>query len=436
LAIALTAAFNLLALLLMAAHLVTVVFAGWRRPPAQPVAPPRVLRWLVAVAGALVVLIPLAVLGYRQRRQIGWLGTPRLHDAISLIAAFSGTRALIPLVVLAALGGVLAALTGRRAQVDTATLALPWLVLPPAILLIASQVHPVYNSRYVTFCLPALALLEAAGLAWLASLIGHIPLRWIRGSAAAGPVIQGATARGPEVQGPVDRGAVVPGMAAETPAAMGSAAQDPVAGGATAGGAVAGGATAGGAVAGEATAGGAVAGGATAGGAVIRDSVAVPAVWGAVAWAPAVVAVAIMVALLAAPQRGVRAPASRPDNLRAAAAIIAARERPGDAVVYLPANRRVFGMAYPAPFQRLRDLSLAQTPVAAHNLLGTNVGPPVLRQRFTGVSRVWLVTQRSRLLFPAHQSPLEQAEIALLSGLRLAGRWHAGDIQLNLFVRT
>jgi hypothetical protein len=48
-----------------------------------------------------------------------------------------------------------------------AGLALPWLMLPPLILIAASEIMPVYNGRYVTYCLPAVALLAATGLAAL-----------------------------------------------------------------------------------------------------------------------------------------------------------------------------------------------------------------------------------------------------------------------------
>ena len=51
------------------------------------------------------------------------------------------------------------------------SVALPWVVLPPAILLAASLVHPVYDGRYVEYCLPALAVLVAWGLTWLARLV-------------------------------------------------------------------------------------------------------------------------------------------------------------------------------------------------------------------------------------------------------------------------
>jgi len=44
------------------------------------------------------------------------------------------------------------------------------------ILLVVSAVKPVYVERYVVFCQPALALLCAAGLAWLARLIARCAL--------------------------------------------------------------------------------------------------------------------------------------------------------------------------------------------------------------------------------------------------------------------
>jgi mannosyltransferase len=61
---------------------------------------------------------------------------------------------------------------GRRAltTVTLTQLALPWLVAPPALLIAVSFIHPYYVERYVLFCLPALAVLVAAGLIWLVRL--------------------------------------------------------------------------------------------------------------------------------------------------------------------------------------------------------------------------------------------------------------------------
>ena len=55
-------------------------------------------------------------------------------------------------------------------------MALPWLLLPPAILLTASVIHPVYNFRYIIYCIPAAALLIGAALAALGRYAGPVAL--------------------------------------------------------------------------------------------------------------------------------------------------------------------------------------------------------------------------------------------------------------------
>jgi mannosyltransferase len=47
------------------------------------------------------------------------------------------------------------------------TTALPWLLLPPVLLFAVSQVKPLYSDRYLVFCLPAFALVIAAGVSRL-----------------------------------------------------------------------------------------------------------------------------------------------------------------------------------------------------------------------------------------------------------------------------
>jgi hypothetical protein len=83
----------------------------------------------------------------------------------------------------------------------------------------------------------------------------------------------------------------------------------------------------------------------------------------------------LLAALVLGPQRSARRASSRPDNLRMAAAIMAAHERRGDPVLYPSSNKRVFSMAYPAPYQQLRDLAPAKSPLAAANLIGTRYRP-------------------------------------------------------------
>jgi mannosyltransferase len=347
-AIALTGLFNLFALLLVVAHGATLLLArvqarGLRRaagaPAFQPADQPQAAlsRWLVAVAAAVAVLAPVIYLGYQQGHTLGWVSRSGLRTVARLVAMFAGSKQLIPLVAAIALCGVLAGWRSRRPGELTLTgVTLPWLVLPPLILISVSQVHPVYVERYVVFCVPALALLCAAGLSWLVRL------------------------------------------AAATPAGR----RHP-----------------------------------------------------ALAWVPSAVAVAALAVLLIGPQQAIRQPAARPDNLRAAAAVVAAHERPGDAIFYIPARTRVLSIAYPGPFLHLRDLALAASPAASDSLVGTQAGPSALRSRFTGVRRVWIVrwnSQHSR----RPRARTGQEELRLVRGMHLVRRWHVSTIAISLYAAS
>ena len=298
--------------------------------------PAPVSRWLTVAGAAVVVLSPLLVTGFGQRRQISWLARPGVGAVSHLVVWFAGSQPLVPLLVLLVLVGVIASVADRpRAAVDMVTVAVPWLVLPAVILLAASQIHPVYDARYVVFCLPALALLGATGLAWVTRLAMLIPLRKAGGAAA---------------------------------------------------------------------------------------------------WLPAALIVVLLAALVLGPQRSVRLASSRPDNPRMAAAILADHARRGDAVLYLPSIWRVYSMAYPAPYRRLRDVALAKAPVAAANLVGTAVRAATLRARFATVSRVWVFSWRGMHVFRKPRG-LAKTEVALLQPFRLVRRWSVGQAVLSLYQR-
>ena len=341
-AITATGLFNLLAILLVAAHGVTVWIAQTRQRHGRGQAatagpsPAPVSRWLTVAGAAVVVLSPLLVTGFGQRRQISWLARPGVGAVSHLVVWFAGSQPLVPLLVLLVLVGVIASVADRpRAAVDMVTVAVPWLVLPAVILLAASQIHPVYDARYVVFCLPALALLGATGLAWVTRLAMLIPLRKAGGAAA---------------------------------------------------------------------------------------------------WLPAALIVVLLAALVLGPQRSVRLASSRPDNPRMAAAILADHARRGDAVLYLPSIWRVYSMAYPAPYRRLRDVALAKAPVAAANLVGTAVRAATLRARFATVSRVWVFSWRGMHVFRKPRG-LAKTEVALLQPFRLVRRWSVGQAVLSLYQR-
>ena len=81
--------------------------------------------------------------------------------------------------------GTLAGLVPRSAAgLTPGLIALPWLAAPAVILLAVSQVHPLYTGRYVEFSQPALALLCAAGLSWLAGMTARLRHRGLAGPAA------------------------------------------------------------------------------------------------------------------------------------------------------------------------------------------------------------------------------------------------------------
>lgn len=324
-AIALTGVASLFALLILAAHGVTLLLARRRA---------HLLPWLAAAVAAVVVLSPLIVLGYGQDRTLSWVTRPGAGTVTTMVTLFAGSRALIPLVAALALCGIASGLgAGRLRQVTMVTVALPWLVLPPVILLAVSAVKPVYVERYVVFCQPALALLCAAGLAWLGRLIAR---------SRAGR---------------------------RTPA---------------------------------------------------------------LAWAGPAVILVLLAVMLIGPQRTARLTSARPDNLRGVSAVVAANERPGDAVFYLPSEARVVSMGYPAPFRKLRDLGLKKSPVASDSLTGTQVWAPVLARRFAGVHRVWVV-QWAGQLSVRPSTKIGREELALAGRMHLVRRWTVQSVVLSLY---
>jgi mannosyltransferase len=334
----LLAVLSLVALLLLAGHGITLLVIRRRAAGGAAASGVRAAtrRWMAAVAAAGIGLSPLAVFAARQNTQLNWVPRPTLDLAGALVTDLAGARNLIPLALALALAGV-AADVGRRhrAVCPPAALTVPWLVLPPVLLLTVSVAHPVYDERYVVFCTPAAALLMAGGLVWLAGLLRMTP---------AG-----------------------------------------------------------------------------------RDRPAVALV-------PALALVAVIAIALVAPQQHARTTAARLDDLRRVSAIVAAGERPGDAVIFMPWNTRVASLAYPDPFRRLRDIGMLRSPIASATLTGIPVAPALMARRLASVRRVWLV--RWHLPLPSPPSPLVREELTLLRGLRLVGTWTVRSVVLSLYAKS
>jgi mannosyltransferase len=98
--------------------------------------------------------VALARVAGPQSAQVDWITVP--PDALPrLLDDFAGAPGFLA-------ASLVLLLLGREPAVWA--VAGPWLVIPPATLLIASQWDPIYVYRYVLFSLPAMALLVAAGL--------------------------------------------------------------------------------------------------------------------------------------------------------------------------------------------------------------------------------------------------------------------------------
>lgn len=146
---------------------------------------------------------------------------------------------------------------------------------------------------------------------------------------------------------------------------------------------------------------------------------------------PAVVVAAIIVGLVG-PQRAIRQPTARADNLRAVAAVLSSHERPGDAILYLPWDTAVISNAYPAPYAKLRDVGLGRTPIASATLRGQPAAPGVVTARLRGVSRAWTVQWTTPL---PSVGPVRTG-LVTGSGLRLIRRWRVASVLLSLYARV
>jgi mannosyltransferase len=136
--------------------------------------------WLAAAVAGAALASPLLAFAFVQRGTLSWLTAPSL-GAVRGLHELIGPAYMADAVVLGvACGIVVSALLGRerlRASWPGSlpALCLPWLIVPPVILLVGSLITPLYTFRYVLLCIPAIALLAGAGLA---------SLGWVAGAAA------------------------------------------------------------------------------------------------------------------------------------------------------------------------------------------------------------------------------------------------------------
>lgn len=146
----------------------------------------------------------------------------------------------------------------------------------------------------------------------------------------------------------------------------------------------------------------------------------------------------VLVVLLAAgdlgSQRSERTPESRPDDLAAAAAVVAAGAQPGDGLLFVPDNRRLVAQVYPDAFASVNDLALAETPEQTRNLTGRPFPVGRVLANLGASSRVWVVGRPDLHVMPSETS--SRAELDLLRRDFVAvDTPQARGVGINLFVR-
>jgi mannosyltransferase len=182
---------NIFGLVIIPAHGLTVLLASRRARAAGTGAGGRGLRrgWLAAIAAAVAVTSPVLVYAWQQQGAQEWLKPPSL-SMLAKLPNLIGSPFLGGALLLVIIGGVATSRAAGRTAADwparLPALCLPWLLMPPAILILLSFIHPVYTLRYVLFCLPAVAVLAGAGLAALGWRTGLVALAVVVGIAVPG----------------------------------------------------------------------------------------------------------------------------------------------------------------------------------------------------------------------------------------------------------
>ncbi|HEY2552326.1 MAG TPA: hypothetical protein VGI64_17295 [Streptosporangiaceae bacterium] len=188
----LAAYLNEMALLVLAAHAVTVLLARYGRAALQ--------HWLVAVASSVVVAAPLIGLSVRQDKALDAVH-PGLADLRALFGDYFGPVVAVSVILVCCAvaavlphrawwqarrdGGAAVPAWWSRGGISLQSVAAPLLI--PAVLLFAESVvfKPLYFDRYVLYGEAGVALLAGAGIwrigRWLGSVSSLRTLAWVPG---------------------------------------------------------------------------------------------------------------------------------------------------------------------------------------------------------------------------------------------------------------
>jgi mannosyltransferase len=194
---------NLMSLLIIPAHAVTLLRFGSdnsRTPDEESrlvVVRGLLFTWGKFVLAAVLAVCPLLILAWPQRD-----GTQRFLARISFntVGDMPGRLTGSWLVLILLLPLIFVALRKECGEHPAAAMCLPWVCIPPLFLLGVGALIPVYDPRYILFCVPPVAILAAIGMDRLASSIfaregrfdsDQVPGPWVLRGLLAGVVLIG-----------------------------------------------------------------------------------------------------------------------------------------------------------------------------------------------------------------------------------------------------
>jgi len=158
---------HVFALLVLLAHAFGIVFPRPYRADLRKAAGALVLFGFMCAPMAAFVLL-------HHSDQIAWIPRPTWADMTEFLKLLTGQGGMLLVVIYLALVGLAFLPSAEDQQTDKARWGLRllalWLVLPPALTLLAGVIKPLFYARYMLLCVPALVILAARGVVTLSRL--------------------------------------------------------------------------------------------------------------------------------------------------------------------------------------------------------------------------------------------------------------------------
>jgi mannosyltransferase len=118
-------------------------------------------RWLLAAAAAALALLPFAAIVIGESGQVSWLRAPTPQQVLLAQWFYTSVPFAIAGWALVIAGGVF---LSRSPGFSVGLLALPAIIAPAVLLVAVSLAMPLYTPRYLSICLPFVAIAAAAAL--------------------------------------------------------------------------------------------------------------------------------------------------------------------------------------------------------------------------------------------------------------------------------